>query len=468
MEQTYDAIVLGTGLKEGILSALLSVHGKKVLHMDRNKYYGGDCASLRLTQLYEFFNEDPATIPKNFGKDGDWNVDMIPKFILASGDLMKTLTHADCLMYLDFGKVAGSFVYSKNEIQKVPSTVKEALTSKLMGLFEKKRMGSFLQDINDYLYNNKPMKLDPTKCTCSELFDSYKFEPGTREFLLHAMALQTNDMALRQVALPILEKIQLYGASTQRYGSSPYIYPIYGLGDIPQAFARLSAVWGGTYMLDKQVDEILINDGKVEGVRCGDEKVYSKIVIGDPSYFPDLVQSVGKVGRGICILQGAIKRCVDQSDQEKDQDGNLIQHTSAQIIIPGSQCDRDDDIYVTTQGFNHRTTPKNLCIGFVSGQVQGNDQKELKAGFELLNQAGILKSFYRTTDIYVPKPEAKDMNIFISKSYDATSHFESTIKDALEMYTLISGEVLDLNSKIQRPQPQQVPPIQEVTENVEE
>jgi Rab GDP dissociation inhibitor len=63
MEEKYDAIVLGTGLKEGILSALLSVHGKKVLHMDRNNYYGGDCASVKLSQLYEQFGEDPKTIP---------------------------------------------------------------------------------------------------------------------------------------------------------------------------------------------------------------------------------------------------------------------------------------------------------------------------------------------------------------------------------------------------------------------
>ena len=28
------------------MSGLLSVSGKKVLHMDRNKYYGGDSASL--------------------------------------------------------------------------------------------------------------------------------------------------------------------------------------------------------------------------------------------------------------------------------------------------------------------------------------------------------------------------------------------------------------------------------------
>lgn len=42
MDEEYDAIVLGTGLKECILSGMLSVSGKKVLHIDRNTYYGGD------------------------------------------------------------------------------------------------------------------------------------------------------------------------------------------------------------------------------------------------------------------------------------------------------------------------------------------------------------------------------------------------------------------------------------------
>jgi hypothetical protein len=41
----------GTGLTECILSGLLSVDGQKVLHMDRNDYYGGDSASLNLTQV---------------------------------------------------------------------------------------------------------------------------------------------------------------------------------------------------------------------------------------------------------------------------------------------------------------------------------------------------------------------------------------------------------------------------------
>ncbi len=38
-------------MTECILSGLLSVDGKKVLHMDRNEYYGAESASLNLTQV---------------------------------------------------------------------------------------------------------------------------------------------------------------------------------------------------------------------------------------------------------------------------------------------------------------------------------------------------------------------------------------------------------------------------------
>ena len=42
-------------LQECILSGLLSVSGKKVLHIDRNKYYGAESASI--TPLEEMFEK---------------------------------------------------------------------------------------------------------------------------------------------------------------------------------------------------------------------------------------------------------------------------------------------------------------------------------------------------------------------------------------------------------------------------
>lgn len=84
MDETYDVIILGTGLTECILSGLLSVNGKKVLHMDRNDYYGGDCASLTLDQAWKHFGE-AGEPPKELGPVRQYNVDLIPKFLMANG-----------------------------------------------------------------------------------------------------------------------------------------------------------------------------------------------------------------------------------------------------------------------------------------------------------------------------------------------------------------------------------------------
>lgn len=65
-----------------------------------------------------------------------------------------------------------------------------------------------------------------------------------------------------------MERIVLYSQSMARYGKSPYIYPLYGLGELPQAFARLSAIYGGTYMLHKPIESINVDPetGKFTGV----------------------------------------------------------------------------------------------------------------------------------------------------------------------------------------------------------
>lgn len=135
MNEEYDAIVLGTGLKECILSGMLSVSGKKVLHIDRNKYYGGESASI--TPLEELFERFDIVEPGDkYGRGRDWNVDLIPKFLMANGQLVKLLIHTGVTRYLEFKSIEGSYVvYKGGKIAKVPVDQKEALASELMGKF---------------------------------------------------------------------------------------------------------------------------------------------------------------------------------------------------------------------------------------------------------------------------------------------------------------------------------------------
>lgn len=95
--------------------------------------------------------EEPWT---KYGRVNDWNIDLVPKFLMSSGELTNILVSTDVTRYLEFKQVAGSYVQQgsapKATVAKVPSDAAEALRSPLMGLFEKRRMKSFIEWVGTF------------------------------------------------------------------------------------------------------------------------------------------------------------------------------------------------------------------------------------------------------------------------------------------------------------------------------
>ncbi|KAJ4807634.1 Guanosine nucleotide diphosphate dissociation inhibitor [Rhynchospora pubera] len=432
MDQEYDVIVLGTGLKECILSGLLSVDGLKVLHMDRNDYYGGESSSLNLVQLWKRFRGSN-TPPENLGASKEYNVDMIPKFMMANGTLVRVLIHANVTKYLNFKAVDGSFVYQKGKIYKVPATDVEALTSTLMGLFEKRRARKFFIYVQDYEETDPKSHegLDLTKVTAREVISKYGLDDSTVEFIGHAVALHRDDSYLDKPAIDTIKRMKLYAESLARFkGGSPYIYPLYGLGELPQAFARLSAVYGGTYMLNKPECKVEFDEnGKAYGVTSEGETAKAKKIVCDPSYLSDKVKKVGRVARAVCIMSHPIP---DTNNSH-----------SVQIILPQNQLGRKSDMYVFFCSYAHNVAPKDKYIAIVSTEAEtDNPQVELKPGIDLLGTVD--ETFFEIYDRFEPVNNPLDDNCFVSASYDATTHFESTVADVVAMYSKITGKELDL------------------------
>lgn len=291
----YDVVVCGTGFTESILSGLLSLEGKKVLHIDRNGYYGDEGASLNLTSLWEKFR-DGAKPPAQYGSNRDWNVDLIPKFVMASGKLVKMLLKTQVSYYLRWKPVDATYVYqwkkagmfssAKGKVEKVPATAGEALQSDLMGFMQKRRCKNFFEFVSDLDLEKKESwgKYDLANMTFIQLAEKFKLETNTLDFLGHAVALYTNDNYLTRACIPSLERMQLYIDSIGRFGSTPFIYPIYGLGGIPEGFSRKCAVGGGTFMLNQGLTQMQFgDDGKVLSVHDGAEKTAkTTMVIASP------------------------------------------------------------------------------------------------------------------------------------------------------------------------------------------
>lgn len=172
-----------------------------------------------------------------------------------------------------------------------------------------------------------------------DVYDKFGLETNTRDFIGHSMALYATDdyLTTKGLAEEVVMRIRLYVNSMARYGKSPYIYPLYGLGELPQGFARLSAIYGGTYMLNTDIDEVIYEGGKAVGIKAtmkerGEPgegmKFQTKCakIIADPSYFPSKARVTGHLLKAICILNHPL-------DSTNNAD-------SLQLILPQSQIGR--------------------------------------------------------------------------------------------------------------------------------
>lgn len=449
MDEKYDYIVLGTGLKECILSGLLSVEGKKVLTVDENEFYGGESTSLNLEQLWEKSGQT-GTPDAYYGKPNKWFVDACPKFIMADGNLVKMLLGTKVTRYIEFRSVGGSFVYKEGKVQEVPTNPKAVAKSGLMGMFQKKRFKNFLEWVLvvDGADRSTWGKRDLKTLTMKEVYDSFKLEENTIDLAGHAIALYHSDDYLHDPRQTIhcIKRLKLYYTSLVRYGTSPYLYPKYGLGTLPEGFSRIAAVHGATYMMRRKVKQLLYDSaGRVRAVVTSEGTAKLKEggkVIASPSYFLDTLKSgspkitrVGQCARWLCILTGPVP--------------NTRKAESAQIIISAKQCKRQSDIYISVMNKSLAVVPKeqNYYIAMISSNVYtDNPKKELSIAFELLGKVNVLKEFLFVSDLYMPINDPRRDSVFIPSSMDATTHFEEATTEVEQIYAMITGKRVDLSA----------------------
>lgn len=131
-------------------------------------------------------------------------------------------------------------------------------------MFEKRRFGKFLVFVNNLDVDNPETwgGINPHETPMSQLYTKFNLRSDVIDFIGHALALYRTDESvlweaqspianldddvflvclrsyISQPCLETIKRIKLYSESLARYGQSPYLYPLYGLGELPQGFAR--------------------------------------------------------------------------------------------------------------------------------------------------------------------------------------------------------------------------------------
>ncbi|KAL5811879.1 hypothetical protein ACOSQ3_026829 [Xanthoceras sorbifolium] len=367
---TFDLIIIGTGLPASLISASSSAAGKSVLHLDPNPFYGSHFSSLSIPDLTSFLNSHSAphsdenltltTRPlfseveiSNFAPDlldqhlRKFNLDLSgPRVLFCADKSIDLMLKSGASQYVEFKSVDASFVGDGDgRLWSVPDSRAAIFKDKTLGLMEKNQLMRFFKLVQGHLSENEnngtengaKISAEDLESPFVEFLSKMKLPPKIKSIVLYAIAMADYDQENTEIHKDLLktkdgiDRLALYNASVGRFQNAlgALIYPIYGQGELPQAFCRRAAVKGCLYVLRMPVISLLKDEdsGSYKGVRLASgQDIFSQKLVLDPSFtvpwplssspceqMEDTFQVLSlsddkvKVARGICITKRSLK-----------------------------------------------------------------------------------------------------------------------------------------------------------------
>lgn len=95
----------------------------------------------------------------------------------------------------------------------------------------------------------------------------------------------------------------------------------------------------------------------------------------------------------------------------------------------------------------HNVCQKNYYIAIVSTTVETNNPRaEIQPAIDLIGKENIKEMFESISNSYIATNDGTKNQVFISNSFDPSSHFEAETEAVLRIYKKITGEDIDLDN----------------------
>ena len=223
-----------------------------------------------------------------------FNLDLVPQLLLAAGPMVEVLRSSGVANYIEFKPIAACLCGAAESaaLQRVPCGKADIFQSKEIPLLQKRQLMKFmtaclaLQQAVDPCVRLPPQARaspDAPPAALGEADGTFtefaaraaKLSPDLTDLALYGILQLPRRVAPHRPGPSAADGIRMvcrHMRSIGVYGPTAYLTCLYGSSELPQAFCRLCAVWGGTYMLQRRALELELSaDGLgVEALVAGD------------------------------------------------------------------------------------------------------------------------------------------------------------------------------------------------------
>lgn len=214
-----------------------------------------------------------------------FNIDLVSKLLYSQGSLIDLLIKSNVSRYAEFKNVTRILAFREGKVEQVPCSRADVFNSRDLTMAEKRMLMKFLTFCVDYEQHAGECQ-DFTRRPFAEYLEAQKLTPNLQHFIVHSIAM-TGPSCL---TLDGLKATKHFLQCLGRYGNTPFLFPLYGQGEIPQCFCRMCAVFGGIYCLRHRVQCLVVDreSGRCEAVidHFG-QRIRAKYFIVEDSYLSE-------------------------------------------------------------------------------------------------------------------------------------------------------------------------------------
>ncbi|XP_011944830.1 PREDICTED: rab proteins geranylgeranyltransferase component A 1 isoform X3 [Cercocebus atys] len=201
-------------------------------------------------------------------------------------------------------------------VSKVPCSRADVFNSKQLTMVEKRMLMKFLTFCMEYEKYPDEYK-GYEDITFYEYLKTQKLTPNLQYIVLHSIAM-TSETA--SSTIDGLKATRNFLHCLGRYGNTPFLFPLYGQGELPQCFCRMCAVFGGIYCLRHSVQCLVVDK---ESRKCKaiidqfGQRIISEHFLVEDSYFSENMCSrvqYRQISRAVLITDRSVLKT--DSDQQ--------------------------------------------------------------------------------------------------------------------------------------------------------
>ncbi|KAI2651058.1 Rab proteins geranylgeranyltransferase component A 1 [Labeo rohita] len=166
-----------------------------------------------------------------------FNIDLVSKLMYARGALVDLLIKSNVSRYAEFKNIGRILTCRNGKVEQVPCSRADVFASKQLTVVEKRMLMKLLTFCLDFEQHPEEYE-DYSEKPFRDFLKNKKLTENLQDFVLHSIAMVTQQTLTEEG----LKATQHFLRCLGRYGNTPFLFPLYGLGEIPQCFCSVKTV----------------------------------------------------------------------------------------------------------------------------------------------------------------------------------------------------------------------------------